>query len=100
MVVHIVNWKLKDTIVESEKIANGKLIKDKLEALKDKVNIIVKIEVGINFNESDAAFDVVLYSEFKTKEDLDIYQNHAEHVKVSDFVKSVVEKRVVVDYIR
>lgn len=100
MIIHIVNWKLKAIEDEAEKIANGKLIKEKLEALKHKVDTIVKIEVGINFNESDAAFDVVLYSEFKTKEDLDVYQNHPEHLKAAGFVKEVVEKRVVVDYVR
>ena len=100
MIIHIVNWKLKDNIEEIEKINNAKLVKEKLEALKGKITELVKIEVGINFNESEAAFDLVLYSEFKTKKDLDSYQNHPEHLKVAAFVKSVVEKRVVVDYER
>ena len=97
MIIHIVNWKLKDT---TEKLNNAKLAKEKLEALKGRIENLEKIEVGINFNESEAAFDLVLYSEFKTKEDLDIYQNHPEHLKAAAFVKSVVEKRVVVDYVR
>lgn len=93
MVKHIVMWKVNE---KSSEILNK--IKEDLESLKDKITEIEKIEVGINFNESDAAFDVALYSEFKNQEGLNTYQNHPEHVKVAQFVKSVVTSRAVVDY--
>ncbi|MGL5634047.1 MAG: Dabb family protein [Sarcina sp.] len=94
MIKHIVMWKLK----EENKADVAKKIKKSLEFLKNEIIEIVEIEVGININESDAAYDVVLYSRFKSEEDLDIYQKHPKHLEVSGFIKSVVASRVVVDY--
>lgn len=93
MIKHIVMWKLKD---KNDETLNK--MKNDLEGLKDKISEIKEIEVGIDFNGSDAAYDVVLYSVFESKEDLDAYQTHPEHVKAGVFIKSVVSNRVVVDY--
>ncbi len=98
MIKHIVMWKLKEIAAGGTKIENAKKMKLQLESLKDKIKQIKFIEVGINFINSDEAYDVVLYSEFETEENLSIYQNHQEHLKVANFVKSIIDKRAVVDY--
>ncbi len=96
MVRHIVAWKIAQTDDKEQKILK---IKEELEALKDKVDVIVDIEVGINFNESDGACDIVLISTFNSKEDLNTYQAHPEHVEVaSNFVRPNVCERRVIDY--
>ncbi|MGL4740765.1 MAG: Dabb family protein [Sarcina sp.] len=94
MIKHIVMWKLK----EENKVENANKIKASLEALKAEIEEIVEIEVGIDINKSDAAYDVVLYSTFKSQEDLDAYQIHKKHKEAGVFIKSVVTSRVVVDY--
>lgn len=94
MIKHIVMWKLKDECKEE----NAKKIKELLESLDGTIKELKSIEVGININKSDAAMDVVLYSEFNTLEDLEIYQNHPEHVKVGSFVKTVAIERKVCDF--
>lgn len=99
MVKHIVMWKLKDFAEGSSRIENAKHIKELLESLKDKIAEIKSIEAGININNSDSAYDVVLYSEFEDDAALEAYQNHPEHIKVADFIGKVKEHRVVVDYI-
>lgn len=98
MIKHIVMWKLKDNAQGSTKEENSKRIKRELEALKGVIKELVDIEVGINVEPSDAAFDLVLYSVFNSKEDLDSYQNNPNHLKVAGFIRSVKEDRVVVDY--
>ncbi len=98
MIKHIVMWKLKDEYEGKIKSEIAKEIKFRLENLNDIVNEIDKIEVGINFMESDQAFDIVLYSVFNDKEALDIYQFHPKHQLVVEFIKKVIDKRVVVDY--
>ncbi len=98
MVKHIVVWKLKDSAQGYSKSENAARIKNELEALRDKLPFVKKIEVGINFNSSSAAYDVVLYSEFASREDLDRYQNAPEHKAVADFIGTVRQDRVVVDY--
>ena len=96
MVRHIVVWRLKNT-PNAEQTA--KTIKEKLEALKGKISVIEDIEVGINFNETEAASDLVLVSTFKSEEDLNTYINHPEHKAVgAEYVRPNVSERRVVDY--
>ena len=61
MIKHIVMWKLKDEAEGNSKAENAKIIKNSLEDLKGKINEIVNIEVGIDVNKSEQAYDVVLY---------------------------------------
>ncbi len=99
MLKHVVMWKLKSGAEGRTKQENAKLMKEKLENLQKMISEIEMIEVGININQSDAAFDVTLYSEFRDEEALVSYQKHPEHVKVADFVGKIVNERAVVDYI-
>lgn len=94
MIKHIVMWKLK----EENKLENAKHIKEKLEALKDQINEISEIEVGININDTSSAFDVVLYSTFNTLDDLNSYSIHPKHKEVGEFIGGVRTERIVVDY--
>lgn len=98
MIKHIVMWRLKDFANGAGKGENAIRLKDRLESLRGKISEIRHLEVGININGSEAAFDVVLYSEFDSLEDLEAYQRHPEHRGVADFVNSVRSERAVVDY--
>ncbi len=98
VVKHIVLWRLKEEALGALKMENALAVKKRLEALNDIIPEINFLEVGINFNNSAAAYDVALYSEFKTMEDLAAYQEHPEHVKVAEFIQSVRDDRAVVDY--
>jgi len=94
MIKHIVMWKLND----ENKAENAQLIKEKLEALTGVIPGLLEVEVGIDFNKSDAAFDVVLYSVLESKDALASYQIHPAHQAVVPFVKAAACQRVVVDY--
>ena len=98
MVKHIVIWKLKGNDAHSQKTVTAKKIKADLEALKSEIPEVNHIEVGFNMSASEHSGDVVLYSEFTTLADLEIYQNHPAHRKVVEFVKEVVSERRVADY--
>ncbi len=99
MIKHVVMWEFKDHAEGNDKERNIALAAEKIMELKDLADVIQFIEVGINLNKADdQAYDLVLISDFKTLSDLDEYQNHPDHQKVKDFVKKVVDKRVVVDY--
>jgi hypothetical protein len=91
-------WKLKEIAEGHGKLENARIIKTELELLKDEISEIIDIEVGINVVEDAQAYDVVLYSTFKNKEDLNRYQINPSHVKVAGFIGKVRESRVVVDY--
>ena len=98
MIKHIVMWRLKDFAAGASKEENAAKLKQSLEALDGVIDEIAAIEVGINFNGSPAAFDVVLYSEFENREGLEAYQKHPEHLKIVDFVGEIRTDRAVVDY--
>jgi hypothetical protein len=91
-------WKLKEVAEGKSKLENANTIKMKLENLQQKIKEAKLIEVGININDSKQAYDVVLYSEFENLEDLNLYQNHPEHLKVGEFINKVKEDRIVADY--
>lgn len=84
---------------EENKRENAVLLKQQLEALLDTIPSIQHIEVGICFLENDdAAADVVLYSEFATRGDLQEYQAHPDHQKVVAFLNGIRTEKRVVDY--
>lgn len=98
MIKHIVLWKLKELAGGKSKVDNALTLKHELETLASKIAVIRKFEVGINFSTVQDAYDLALISEFATKEDLDTYQNHAEHQRVAGILKRLRETRIVVDY--
>ena len=98
MIRHIVMWKLKDEAHGNTKPENARLFREKLEALKGKIGELVKLEVGLDFSASENSADVVLYSEFATREDLAGYQAHPEHKAVVPFILEACSERRVVDY--
>ncbi len=98
MIKHIVMWRLKDEALGATKEENAFKLKETLLALKDVIDELKAVDVGINFNPSEAAFDVVLYSEFDNREGLEAYQKHPEHVKIVEFVGEIRTDRAVVDY--
>lgn len=95
MIVHIVMFKFKD----EDKALNMAKVYNKLENLDLKIDSLYSIEAGINFNESERAFDFSLYSTFETVEDLQAYAVHEEHLKVLELIKEVTIESKVVDYV-
>ena len=91
MIKHIVMWKLKDK-------ADAEPLKKALEALRGKIPGLLNIEVGIDFNQSEHAADVVLYAELESRDALAAYQEHPEHTAVIPMVQTVAVARTVVDY--
>lgn len=84
---------------EENRESNILKAKELLNALEGKISELVSMEVGVNFDTADRAFDLSLYSKFQTKEDLNAYAIHSEHLKVVEFIKSVASESKVVDYI-
>lgn len=96
MVVHIVTFKFK----EENKQANIIQAKQMLENLMGAVPTLKSIDVGLNFSQEERAMDMSIITVFESKEGLDVYAVHPEHLKVVDFIKTVVEYSKVVDYQR
>lgn len=98
MIKHIVIWKLHDFAEGASKDQNARRMKKWLEELKVKIPQIRFLEVGINFNQNEDAYDVILYSEFDNQHDLHLYQAHPEHVKFKERIQSLKLDKKVIDY--
>jgi len=98
MIKHIVFWNFAETAEGQSKAKNMDSVESSLLALKHSIPEIVEIEVGRDFNRSSAAFDMALYTVFRSRKDLESYQVHPEHEKIKQLVGAVTVGRAVVDY--
>jgi len=99
MIRHIVLWKLDTSYSSEEKTKIKKQLKDMLLHLQGKIDQLQTIEV--NFNSENAAasnYDIMLDSSFESFYDLKIYQEHAEHLKVVDYIKTLKLQRTAIDF--
>jgi len=94
MIVHLVMFKFK----EENKENNIVKVKELLEELENKIDVIKSLEVGINFDIAPRAMDLSINLTFQTIEDLNSYVIHDEHQKVVTVIKEVTEYSKVVDY--
>lgn len=97
MVKHIVMFKLKETLSAEEKMDVMTRFKAAIEALPATINVIRKVFVGLNINESET-WDICLESEFDTLEDVKLYAAHPDHVAAAGILKDAKQDRACVDY--
>lgn len=97
MVKHIVLFKLKEEVSADEKLAAMNNFKAAIEALPAKIPVIRKIEVGLNMNPGET-WNIALYSEFDTLDDVKFYAVHPDHVAAGRLLATVKESRACVDY--
>lgn len=97
MVKHIVLFKLKEEVPADVRLAAMNSFKKAIEALPAKIPTIRKIEVGLNINSSET-WNIALYSEFDTLEDVKHYAVHPDHVAAGKLLAEVKESRACVDY--
>ena len=97
MIRHVVMWKLKDNAEGRSREENIELISKELYALMPIIPEIKKMEIGFDISKTDMSMDMILLTEFDSVEALNTYAVHPEHLKVSGFIRSVIESRVVLD---
>lgn len=74
-------------------------LKAMLINLEDSIETLLKMEVGLNISTKASAFDIVLTADFNDEDGLHYYRVHPDHMIVLDYLKVVMEKAAVVDYI-
>lgn len=98
MVKHIILWKLRDGISETEKTKIKANAKAALENLNGKIEGLKEIKVQINSLESSNA-DMMLYSVFENEEFLKSYQINPLHKAAADtFVRPFTNTRLCLDF--
>lgn len=98
MIRHIVLFKLKEFATPADKTVKMQEIKNRLEVLIDKIDVLRTIRVDFNINPAET-WDLILTTELDTLEDVSRYANHPEHVAVSkEVIGPVKADRACVDY--
>ena len=98
MVKHIVLFQLASEMEAEHKKNVMDAFKKGIEALPAKIPFIRKIEVGLNANPEEQ-FDIALYSEFDTMDDVRAYAVHPAHLAVAALLKDCKQSRSCVDYV-
>lgn len=91
MIKHVVCHKYKDK-TEAEKIA------PMLNSLMGVVPSLRSMETGIDFMDSKRAYHLVLIATFDDRAGLDAYAVDPAHMKVKEYIHSVLESSVSVDF--
>ena len=94
MIKHVVCYQL------HERTENKKQeVKTMFMSMKDKIEVIKELQVGLDFLKSERSYDVVLEITFDSVEDMNSYQKHPYHLNtVKPFMGAAKELSVSVDY--
>lgn len=98
MIKHILLLRIKDDVEgrsKAESIAQAKTL---IEGMNGKIPGLIKVEVGIDFSDSPDSADMTLYSEFESREALNVYATHPEHTAILPFIRSIISERRLIDY--
>jgi len=90
---HIILWRLNDPSDRGKKEAQAVL-----EAMRGVIPGMLTLEVGLNYNSKEIAFDICLMTTHESAADQELYQNHPEHLKVKAYMSRAAFARAMVDY--
>ena len=97
MIRHVVMWKFKEEAEGKSRLENMEWVREHLYALLPIIPEIKKMEIGFDVKHTDMSMDLMLLTEFDSLDTLAYYAEHPEHLKVSGYVRKVIETRVVLD---
>lgn len=97
VIKHIVMWNVRgdDALARAR---NAALVKAEFESLRGRVPGLLHLEVGVDESRIDYACDVVLVTEFASREALAAYAEHPEHLRVRRTLGDLRVARHQVDY--
>lgn len=99
MIRHVIMFKLKESAVTPKGKAMAEAVKNELVKLKEKINIIRHLDVGINVLSLPYAYDLVLAVDVDSLEHIEEYKVHPAHVAFIEFNKNYTVSKVSVDYL-
>ncbi|MBQ4291932.1 MAG: Dabb family protein [Muribaculaceae bacterium] len=96
MIRHVVTFRLRGS--EAERRAAAMKFKEAIEALPEVIDVLKKVEVGININPAET-YDMALIAEAETLADVAAYSAHPAHVAAVGIIKPMIESRTCVDFV-
>ena len=99
MIRHIVMFKLKEFSTESEKLSAANDVKNRLDKLPAKIDVIRRCKTGIDVRKLEWSYDIVLELDFNTMDDLDAYTIHPAHQEFIAFNKEYSVAKACIDFV-
>ncbi|WP_096716484.1 Dabb family protein [Paraburkholderia acidicola] len=97
MIRHIVMWQVRGETAQEKRLSCER-VRAGFEGLRGRIPGMRHLEIGIDSSAVDYACDVVLVSDFESREALDAYANHPEHLRVRQQLGDTRTARHQVDY--
>ena len=93
MIKHIVMFKLatKNPSTVEKAVAA-------LESLRDGIETLRFLEIGVDYFGSDRSYDIILVTHFENNEGLETYRHHKVHAPVIKTMKELCSNSITVDY--
>ena len=98
MLRHVVAFELV-AAEPAQRAADAQTIRHELESLRDQIEDIHEIHVGIDQGQVAGHWEVLLVSDFADNAALERYQTHPEHVRAAEGISALVANKAVVDYV-
>lgn len=95
MLVHIVCWKYRSEVAETDRIRH----RESLASLPSMIDDIVSFNVGADILHLERSFDTGLVAVFIDRDALDRYTDHPEHQKVAAIGRELSQQVVSVDFL-
>lgn len=96
MIRHIVMWKYKAELSMEEREALFEKLNAGAEAMNGNIKGLIKAELIKNVN-CEEKYDLCLYCEFETLEDINNYQEDPVHIAFKDIIMGNVFDRACID---
>lgn len=93
MLTHIVLFKLHNPITAVLEEAKGRMLQ-----MQGSIPGLLSLEVGVDILRSERSYDIALVAKFDSLQDMQAYQVHPLHVEVAEYMATIRESSVAVDY--
>ncbi len=98
MIKHILLFKIKDDVEGRSKAESIAIAVEKIKGMQGKIPGLLKAEAGADFSGGSLAADMIMYSEFDSKESLANYSDHPAHLEVGAYMVTIMSECQYVDY--
>lgn len=98
-IVHVVGWRLRGDS-EAERLRHAETVVAAVGALRGQIPGLLSLDVGANVIPAPEAWDVAAVMVFRSRADLDAYQDHPAHQTLKTVVGPLRSARSQIDFPR
>ncbi|MDO4515485.1 MAG: Dabb family protein [Lachnospiraceae bacterium] len=98
MVRHLVFFKMKPEALGESGLHNAMEMAKRFRTISAQIPGVHSVELGMNYNDEENFYEMALNQVFDSRDALAAYTADPRHLAVRDFVRQVIDHRIVVDY--